>query len=77
MTLSMSTAQQTPLSGLPASLLVKIGSIVGHVEELRSPHGDETFDGSAIDSLLTDPEVRAWLAEMRAMALLPLPRSAP
>lgn len=56
------------------ALLAKLGSIIGHVEELRSPDGHE-FDGQAIDALLADPEVRGWLTAMRKMALVPQPRS--
>lgn len=57
--------------GLP--LLSKLGSIVGHVEEMRSPDGHH-FDAAAIDGLLADPEVQAWLVAMRKMALIPQPR---
>jgi hypothetical protein len=64
-----------PLHDLRPDLLAKIGSIVGHVEELRSPHGNERFDGGAIDGLLSDPQVQAWLTDMRALALIPQPRN--
>lgn len=64
-----------PLQDLRPDLLAKIGSLIGHVEELRSPFGNEMFDGGAIDSLLRDPQVQAWLADMRAMALVPQPRN--
>lgn len=63
-----------PLVDLRPDLLAKLGSIVGHVQELRSPHGDEMFDGGAIDALLRDPQVRGWLADMRAIAMIPHPR---
>jgi len=66
-----------PLTDLPPALLAKIGSIVGHVEELRSSHGNEQFDGAAIDAILSDAEVRAWLAAMRTIALVPQPRNLP
>ena len=69
-------------------LLAKLGSAVGHAEELLSSaagprpsisvwpasQGHE-FDRYALDSLLSDPEVRAWLAQMRAAAFIPEPRS--
>jgi hypothetical protein len=64
-----------PLKDLRPDLLSKLGSIIGHVQELRSPHGDETFDGGAIDGLLRDPQVVEWLADMRALAMIPLPRN--
>lgn len=64
-----------PLNNLRADLLAKLGSIVGHVQELRSPYGNETFDGGAIDGLLKDPQVVQWLADMRALSLIPQPRN--
>lgn len=63
-----------PLFDLRPDLLAKLGSIIGHVQELRSPQGDETFDGGAIDSLLHDPQVVGWLSDMRALAMIPHPR---
>jgi hypothetical protein len=66
-----------PLKDLSPALLAKIGSIVGHVEELRSPGGSEQFDGAAIDALLRDPEVVEWLKAMRAIAFVPQPRKRP
>lgn len=68
------TQSRSPLADLRPDLLAKLGSIIGHVQELRSPLGDETFDGAAIDALLCDPQVRSWLADMRAIAMIPLPR---
>jgi hypothetical protein len=58
----------------PASLLVKLGSIARHVEELRSPDG-HGFDERAIDALLADPEVRDWMAAADGLALLPVRRT--
>ena len=52
------------------SLLCKLGSIVVHVEELLSPSG-HPFDRDALLALLADAEVRAWLAQMDAAAMLP------
>ncbi len=57
------------------SLLVKLGSIAVHAEELTEPGGHD-FDVGAIRALLADPEVRAWRAEMDAAALLPRKRTA-
>lgn len=58
----------------PISILIKMGSIAVHVEELLSKDGHE-FDKVALDSLLSDPEVKEWMAEMSKLALLPLKRS--
>lgn len=57
----------------PASLLAKVGSVIAHVEEAASPEGHE-FDAIAAKSLLSDPEVAAWMAAMRKLALLPARR---
>jgi hypothetical protein len=59
----------------PVALLAKIGSIVGHAEEGLS-HDAHQFDFDALCTLIADPEVKAWMQEMRAMALVPLPRNA-
>ena len=56
-----------------AALLVKLGSVAVHAEEFLSPKGHE-FDRVALDQLLADPEVRAWLRAMDGMALLPRKR---
>ena len=61
------------LGPLPLTILVKLGSIVVHVEEMLSPDGHD-FDRQAILSGLSDPEVREWLAAMDALALLPVKR---
>lgn len=55
------------------SLLVKLGSIAVHTEELMSPDG-HSFDRVALDDLLRDHEVMQWRKEMDAMALLPVKR---
>lgn len=57
----------------PASLLVKLGSIAVHVDEMLSPDG-HAFDREAIKSLLTDPEVIEWTAAMDKLAFLPKKR---
>ena len=57
----------------PATLLVKLGSLAVHVEELHSPNGHH-LDRSAIDGILSDPEVRQWLTEMDELAMLPVKR---
>jgi hypothetical protein len=55
------------------SLLVKLASIAVHLEEARSAKGHH-FDWTTIDSLLADPEVRAFLDAPENAALLPLKR---
>ena len=57
----------------PITLLVKLGSIAIHIEELASPSGHH-FDKIAVASLLNDPEVKDWLAQMNAMAMIPRKR---
>jgi hypothetical protein len=47
------------------SLLVKLGSIAVHCEELLSP-GGHAFDKTALDGLLNDPEVKEWIKAMGA-----------
>lgn len=55
-------------------LLVKLGSIAVHAEEIISPHR-HSFDIDAIQSLLDDAEVREWIACMSKAALLPVKRN--
>lgn len=61
-----------PLKPSPA-LLIKLGSIIVHMEELHSPKG-HPLDKNALDSLTGDPEVREWFAAMNKMAFLPVKR---
>lgn len=56
-----------------ASLLIKLGSVIVHQEELMSPKG-HTFDKHALETVRNDPEVVAWLAQMTKMAFLPVKR---
>jgi len=44
-------------------LLVKLGSIAVHVEEMMSPKGHR-FDKAAIQTLLDDAEVKQWIKDM-------------
>jgi len=53
--------------------LVKIGSILSHVEEIMTSQGHK-FDVVAIKSLIEDEDVQKWLSTMRKMALLPKKR---
>lgn len=64
---------ETPEESPALSLLVKLGSIAVHAEELLSSNGHE-FDKAALDTLVSDPEVTAWLKAMGAKAYLPLKR---
>ena len=52
------------------SLLAKLGSIVVHVEEAMSSK-QHKFDILALQQGIVDPEVVAWLGEMRKLALIP------
>jgi hypothetical protein len=52
------------------ALLCKLGSIAVNAKELLSPAGHE-FDRVALDQLIADPEVVAWLAQMDAAAMVP------
>lgn len=56
------------------SLLVKLGSIAVHADEMLSPQGHQ-FDKIAIRSLLEDSEVKEWIKQMDASALLPRKRN--
>lgn len=56
-----------------ASVLIKLGSIAVHIDEMLSPKGHE-FDRPALDTVLYDPEVKEWLASMDKLALLPKKR---
>ena len=56
------------------SLLVKLGSIVVHVDEFLSPHG-HPYDKEVITGLLLDQDVLEWLQEMNKMAMLPVKRN--
>lgn len=55
------------------TLLVKLGSIAVHTDELLSP-GGHAFDKQAIQTLLGDPEVTVWIKQMTKAAFLPVKR---
>lgn len=61
-----------PLAPLPM-LLCKLGSIVVHVEQFLSPQG-HPVDKAALEDLLRDPEVQAWLDDMGRQALVQVKR---
>jgi hypothetical protein len=62
-----------PLLKPPVSLLCKLGSIAVHVAELHSPDG-HAYDRAALDQLLNDAEVTAWVDEMGKAGFLPVKR---
>ncbi len=57
----------------PLALLVKLGSIVVHIEEATSTNGHE-FDWVALRSLLADREVQQWIESMDKKGFLPKKR---
>lgn len=58
----------------PPALLIKLGSIIVHYEEMLSP-GGHGLDKIALDDLLNDAEVKDWLETMDRGAFLPKKRS--
>lgn len=60
----------------PASLLVKLGSIIVHFDEYYAA-GGHPFDLQTAQQLLLDPEVQTWIIEMTSRAMLPVKRSSP
>lgn len=54
------------------SLLAKLGSVAVHADELLSPDV-HSFDRTALEQILRDPEVTAWIKAMGP--LLPRKRS--
>lgn len=56
-------------------LLCKLGSIAVHADEMLSPDG-HAFDRAALQQLIADPDVKAWLALMDAAAMVPKKRKA-
>ncbi len=55
-------------------LLIKLGSIAVHADEFTSLGGHEV-DQLALRQGLDDPDVKAWLAKMTEMALVPVKRT--
>jgi hypothetical protein len=56
-----------------ATLLVKLGSIAVHAEEMIEPRG-HPLDLEALRALLADPEVIEWRLGMDKMAFLSVMR---
>lgn len=62
------------IAGLPSlGLLVKLGSIIVHADEMTSQDGHR-FDRVAFESLLSDPEVVEWISGMTKAGFLPVKR---
>lgn len=59
---------------LSLPLVVKLASIAVHADELTSPGGHD-FDNKTIRSLLTDPDVAAFMADLDKAGFLPKKRS--
>jgi hypothetical protein len=59
---------------LTVALMVKLASVVVHVEELLSSDGHE-FDQKALEGLVIDAEVKEWLRSIPSV-LLPVKRKA-
>ena len=57
----------------PITVVIKLGSIARHVQELLGPTG-HSFDKVALDGLLNDPEVVEWMTAADELALLPVLR---
>jgi hypothetical protein len=58
------------------TLLVKLGSIAVHADEMLSADGHD-FDRIALQGLIADPEVVAWIKQMDAAAMVPKKRCIP
>jgi hypothetical protein len=54
-------------------ILVKLGSIAVHAEELLSPQA-HAFDHVALRTLLESADVQEWLKQMADMAFVPVKR---
>ena len=55
-------------------LLIKIGSLITHYQELNSPDGHE-LDQATITALEADEDVQQWLKQMDDNAFLPKKRN--
>lgn len=60
------------------SLLIKLGSIIVHADELTQNEGRDAheFDVTVIRQLLADPDVTEWITEQTKAGFLPVKRSA-
>lgn len=55
------------------ALLIKLASIVGHIEEWNTTNHYATL--IAAISNIQSPEVREWMQQMRKLGLAPIPRT--
>lgn len=51
-------------------LLCKLGSIAQHADEMLSSKGHH-FDKAALQAVLDEDDVKAWLKQMDKLALIP------
>ena len=56
-----------------ATLLIKLGSCIVHLEEKQSASG-HWMDQHALDTVRNDPEVVEWFEQMHKAAFLPVKR---
>lgn len=56
-----------------ATLLIKLGSIIVHYQEMTSSKGHQ-YDAYALQTLEQDSEVKEWMEQMAKMAFLPVKR---
>jgi hypothetical protein len=56
-----------------AQLLIKLGSLIVHYQELNSTNG-HSVDKSAIDTIEGDAEFKEWIDEMNKDSFLPVKR---
>lgn len=56
------------------TLLVKLGSMARHAEEMLDPDKGHEFDLSTFRTLMKDPEIIDWFEAMDKLALLPVKR---
>lgn len=68
------TTTKNPHLQPAVTLLAKIGSIVVHADELLSTNG-HAYDRVALQGLLNDPEVTAWVKAMREFLPVKRPRA--
>ena len=57
------------------ALLCKLGSIIGHVNEMLGPRVHHV-DKAALDTVLADSEVQEWYSAMGEIGLVPVLRTA-
>ena len=62
-----------PLMDIPITLVAKLGSLVVHVQEYLSRNSNPV-DRSAIETIINDPEINAWVKELEKDALVAVKR---